>query len=224
MRSDKGFTLLEVMIAVTILVFMMAIAYGTITESSRARRKYGHEQDRWREARMAMTRISHELEMAYVSMNEDRSLMLVRTFFIGQGGGDVDSLSFSSFAHNHPYADAHESDQTIISYYPAADQDDSRVTDLMRRETRRLANDKPESIPGEADPVFTNVSKFKLSYWDARNQAWQDSWSTQADGAGTRLPDKVKIALTFVDDNGKPVTLTTESRVFLQEAVQNYAN
>ena len=95
----------------------------------------------------------------------------------------------------------------------------------MRRETRRLGNEKFENLRGEADVIFTGIERFKLTYWDAKNQEWKDSWNTQAaEGAANRLPDKIKIVLTFVDENGKDVALTTETRIFMQETLASYVN
>ncbi len=224
--TTAGFTLLEVMISVAILAVMMAIAWGGIIQTLNAKRHYGAQQDRYREARSAMTRMVHDIEMAYVSGNEDRTLTDTRTFFIGESGSDIATLRFSSFGHNRLYADANESDQTIIAYYAGPDPENHSVTDLMRRETRRESSvDKWDAIPGEADPIFTNVKKLKFYYWDVRAADWVESWSTQGtDATAGRMPERVRIEMTFVDDTGKDVRLVTQARVLLQEVLQFYAN
>jgi general secretion pathway protein J len=223
---DGGFTLLEIMIAVAILAVMMAIAWGGIVQTIGAKRHYGAQQDRYREARMAMTRIAHDIETAYVSGNEDRTLTETRTFFIGDNGSDIANLRFSSFGHNRLYANANESDQTIIAYYSGPDPVDRTMTDVIRRETRRESSvDRWDAIPGEADPIFTNVKKLKFYYWDVRAADWVETWTTQGtDATAGRMPERVRIELTFVDDNGKDVRLVTQARVMLQEVLQFYAN
>ena len=82
-----------------------------------------------------------------------------------------------------------------------------------------------ESLPGESDVLFTNISKLKLSYFDARDGEWKDSWSTQGvEGSANRLPDRVKIEMTFPDDKGKDVTLSTQAKPHLREMLNFVAN
>ena len=165
--------------------------------------------------------------MAYVSANEDRTQVETRTFFIGEASGDVQNLRFSSFAHTRLYADANESDQTVIAYFGANDRDVRGQENIMRRENRRLSSpgERWDSTAGETDILFTDVKKLKFTYWDFRANEWKDTWSTQGvEGANGRIPDRIKIALTFLDENGKETTLTTEARLHLQEMLTFYAN
>ena len=227
MRRQRGFTLVEVLVAVAVLAVMMIFAWGAISQTVRAKKVFGASQDRYREARNAMTRIVHDLEMAYVSGNEDRTQVETRTFFIGEASGDIQSLRFSSFAHTRLYSDANESDQTVIAYFGANDRDARGQENIMRRENRRLSGpgERWDSTPGETDILFTDVKKLKFTYWDFRGSEWKDTWSTQGvEGANGRIPDRIKIALTFVDENGKETTLTTEARLHLQEMLNFYAN
>lgn len=225
-RRTGGFTLIEVMVAVTILVLIMAIAWGTVVQTQRSNRRFGGIQDRYREARTAMARIVSDIEMAYFSGNEDRTSTELRTFFIADSSGDVNSLRFSAFAHTRLFADANESDQTIIAYFPGVDPVDRRTTVLMRRETRRMPHqERWDSVPGEADVLFNRPTKLKFSFYDWREKEWKDGWSTQGvDASSNRMPDRVRISLSFLDEDDKEVTLTTQARVYMQEMIQSYAN
>jgi len=226
-RRAGGFTLVELMVAIAVLAVMMVFAWGSITQSIRAKKVFGAVQDRYREARNALTRIVHDVEMAYISGNEDRTQVETRTFFIGEASGDVQSLRFSAFVHTPLYADANESDQTVVAYFGAADRDNRGPENVIRRENRRMANqgERWDSAPGESEVLFTDVKKLKFTYWDVRASEWKDSWSTQGvEGAAGRVPDRVKVALTFLDENGKEITLSAEARIYLQEALVFFAN
>lgn len=216
---------MEVMIALAILAVMMALVWGTVSQTGTARRRYGALADRYRVARAALNRVTRDLSMAYLSANEDRSLLDLRTYFKGDPAGDIDELTFSTLAHTRLYADANESDQTVVRYYAASDREDRRKTNLMRRELRRPGNEKFEQLAGEADILFPDIKSFEVTYWDWRDQDWKDSWDTQAiDGQPNRLPDRVKIVMTFVDEGDHEVTLTTQARINMTEVLNFYAN
>jgi len=224
-HPGAGFTLVEVMIAIGVLTLMMVVAWGSVVQTMNAKRRFEAQQDRYREARAALQRMVNDIEAAYMSSNEDRNQLETRTFFVGEATGDVNRLRFSSFAHERLFADANESDQTIVSYYSAPDRNQRQLDNVMRRVTRRLGNEKPESLPGEADVLFSNVKKLHFTYFDVRDNEWKDSWNTQgAEGSGGRLPDRVKIELTFVDDDDKEVMLTTQAKIHLSEVLQFFAN
>ncbi len=226
---SRGFTLIEVMIAVGVLALMMVIAWGTVVQTMRANKHFGAVQDRYREARNALGKMVSDIQTAYISSNEDRTQQEPRTFFIGDASGDINALRFSCFAHTRLYADANESDQTIVAYFSAPDPFIRGQTDVMRRETRRMPSpqqgEKWDNVAGESDILFAGASKMKISYFDSRDQSWKESWSSQgADSGANRTPDRVKISLSFVDEEGKEITLTTQAKVYLQEMLQFYAN
>jgi general secretion pathway protein J len=226
MRRERGFTLIEVMIAVAVLCLMMVIAWGSVVQTIIANKHFGAIEDRYREARNALGKIASDLSMAYISGNEDRSAQEPRTFFIGDSAGDSANLRFSTFAHVRLYADANESDQTVIGYFTAPDPVDRRTTDVMRRESRRMSwqGEKWDAVPGQSDVLFANVTRIKISYFDVRANEWKDGWTSQGEGTAARLPTRVKIALTFVDDDGKEITLSTQQELMLQEQLTFYAN
>jgi len=222
---QKGFTLIEVMVAIAILALMMVVGWSVSNSITKAKKQYGAQQDRWREARLALSRMSRDFEMAYLSGNEDRTRDTTRTFFSGEAEGGIDKAQFSTFAHTPLYADANESDQTIVSYSAEPDLVDRKKTNLVRRETRRLTGEKPDQIPGATEVLFTDVSKLDLAYYDFKTKEWRDTWSTAgSDTNANRLPDRVRIKLTFVDTNGQEITVTTQARIYLQEVISFYAN
>jgi len=225
--NGGGFTLIEVMVALAVLALMMVVAWGSVNQTLNAKRRFGMVQDRYREARTALLRVARDLSMAYLSGNEDRSLQDTRTFFVGAPSGDIDAAHFSTMAHTPLYADANESEQTVVAYSEEPDPDDRRKTDLIRRETRRLANESWDAIPGEADVLFHDVTSFKLAYFDTRDREWKESWTTAGvDTSANRLPDRVRVTLVFPDplDPEKEVKIVTQVRPMMQEVLQFYAN
>jgi general secretion pathway protein J len=183
----SGFTLIEVMVATSILAVVCALVWGSFQETFRAKQVIETNAIRYHSVRLALERMTREISMAFVSQNEDTSQAERRTFLMGKRKGDIDELRFSYMGHQRLYANSNESDTAQVAYYSARDRTDSRKLDLIRRETRRLSNVKMESAAGEADILCDDVVSLKFSYWDSRDKVWREEWSTlSADGQPDR--------------------------------------
>jgi prepilin-type N-terminal cleavage/methylation domain-containing protein len=224
-RSPQaGLTLLEVMLAVAILAVMMTLAWKTIANTSDTKKVFEAYEERNHELRMALGQIVHDLEHAYLSSNEDRNAAHPRTMFIAKSSMRMPEIRFSTLDHRVLWADANESEQTVISYVPHDDPDHPGATDWIRREQRRMSNEPPESEPADFDVLVHNISAVKLEFWNWKNNEWQDSWdTTQADGQKGWLPSRVRITLTVKGPDDKDVKLSSQARVWMQE-VLNFTN
>jgi general secretion pathway protein J len=221
---DAGMTLLEVLISMAVLGFMLVIGWGTIIQSTRAKRHFEAVQERYRNVRAVLGTIEKDLSMAYLSQNESSLNQEKRTFFVSESSMSFDSVRFTSFAHVKLWGDANESDQTIIQYYTGPDPENPRLTSLFRRESHRLANqnEKWDTVPADTDVLMAGISKFKLQYWNVQDKEWEDAWSTLGiDGKAGKLPSRVKITIGFVDERDKEVTFVTQSALPLQETVES---
>lgn len=220
----RGFTLIEVMVAVSILAIVTTLTWASFKQTFSTKSAIEAQAGRYRTVRIALERLARELSMVYVSQNEDTSQPERRTRLVARHHSDIDEVTFSYFGHQRLYQDANEADTALVAYYAGRDRDDSRKTNLMRRETRRLSNYKIDEQPGEADIVCDDVVKLKFDFYDARSdkKAWAEEWNTtSADGQPDRLPSKIRITLTVRDERGKEVPFQTEVRVAMSEPLNN---
>ena len=211
-------TLIEVMIASAVLVLMMTLAWRTIANTSDAKRYTGLYQERNHELRMALCRITADFEAAYLSKNEDTSATHPRTLLVAKSGSKVPEIHFSTLGHRVLWADANESEQTIISYMAHNSKEVSGQVDLIRSERRRPSNLPPEEEPAEYDVLVRDIGKLELEFWNWKNLEWQDSWdTTQSDGQKGWLPSRVRITITVKTPEGTDIKLTTQARIVMQE-------
>jgi prepilin-type N-terminal cleavage/methylation domain-containing protein len=218
-KPQAGLTLLEVMIASAIMVVMMALAWRTISNSADARRGFEKYEERNHELRVAMGRVVADFEASYLSHNEDVNASHPRTMMIAKPGGTVPNIRFSTLGHRVLWADANESEQTVIQYLPHNNPDHPGEVDWVRREQRRMSNEPPEEEPGEYDVLVHDIVSVKLEFWNWRNLEWQDTWdTTQSDGQRGMLPGRVRITLT-VKGYDKNIVLTTQARILMQEVL-----
>jgi general secretion pathway protein J len=217
-RRKAGFTLIEVMVAVSILAVVSTLVWSSFRQTTLTKKNIEAQALRYRTVRLALDRMAREIAMAYLSQNEDTSQPERRTRFVGRRRGGVDELSFSYFGHQRLYEDSAEGDTAVIQYVGEPSRERGAGTNLMRKESRRLGYQKPEDLSGERDVLCDEVVRLKLEYWDARDKQWREEWNTMtADGQPDRLPSKVKITLTVRDERGKEVPFQTQARIFMQE-------
>jgi general secretion pathway protein J len=217
--SDAGFTLIEVMLALAILTFVTAIMWGTFSQTASDKRALESAQERTHTVRVALMRMSRELEMAYLSGSENTAIAERRTFFVGSTHGDVDEVQFSNFAHQRLRAGLAEGDTALISYFGERDPDDRRVLNLMRRETRRLQADSPSTLLAESYILCPDVSRVRFEYYDQTLKQWVNEWSTLNASGQQYLPAHVRITLTVIDERGQEVAYSSDARLRMSEKV-----
>jgi general secretion pathway protein J len=218
-QNAAGFTLIEVMLALSILGFVTSIMWGSFSQTVTNKRAIESAQERLHTVRVALMRMAREIEMAYLSESENTALTYRRTFMTGTTRVDVDELRFSTFAHQRLRAGVAEGDTSLITYFGERDPDDRRVVNLMRRETRRLQAENPDVMTGESYVLCPDVSKVKFTYFDHRRKEWANDWNTMSASGATYLPTHVRITIIVFDERGKEVTYSTDARLLMTEKV-----
>jgi prepilin-type N-terminal cleavage/methylation domain-containing protein len=219
--GQAGMTLIEVLIAMAILAFMMAIAWVTTTSSATAKKRFENVQERNHEIRVAMATMARDFSSAYVSGNEPANLDNPRTLLVAKSRSPVGEIRFSSLGHRVLWADANESEQTLISYSAEPDRDEPGKNNLLRREARRLSYENWENEPADVDILLRDIERVEFEYWNWRDNEWQEHWdTTKTDAEKGRLPERVRITLTVKNSRGDQIKRTTQARIEMLEMVQ----
>lgn len=210
-------TLLEVLIAMTILSLMLMMVWYATSSSIEAKNDVEGIQEREHEIRVAMSRMVKDIQVAYLSTYENQGIDNRRTLFIGKDSRPVAELRFSGLGHRVLWAESNESEQTWIAYSAADDPEDRSKTNLIRRESRRLSNEPWESEPGEVDVLLRDIEQVEFEYFNWQDNEWQDTWdTTKNDGEKNKLPERVRITITMKRDD-KTIKRTTQVRLFLMD-------
>ncbi len=200
-KARRGMTLVEVLVAVTILGLVSIVTFGGFSQTMRNKRRIEEQADRSHVIRVALERMVSEISMAYVSIhvNPNPALQTMNTCFIGGRSGRAHRLDFTSFSHRRLYRDAHESDQNEISYFITDHPEDRDMRVLVRREQNRI-DDDPQT-GGVTQILVEDVLDLEMEYFDHVTGQWTDSWDTrELTHQPNRLPTQVKIFLTVPDE------------------------
>jgi general secretion pathway protein J len=211
--TRSGITLVEAMVAVTILAIVATMVWGGFSQTARNKRRVEEQLEHYHVVRAALERMVRELKMAYVSVhvNPNPQLRTVKTAFVGKDRGHRDRLDFTSFSHRRLMRNAHESDQHELSYFVAQHPDEPDQNVLARREQDRV-DDKPQQ-GGNIQILVEDVEELDIEYLDPLSGEWLRSWdTTQAAMQPNRLPAQVKITLTVPDIHDEDETQTFGTR------------
>ncbi len=210
LQDKKGFTLLELMVALTITV-LMGVALSMIFRTSMDAWQKGEASiQRCQTARIALQRMSGDIRSAVLLTGwKDVTGKTIDVKFVGEDGVKGvfgDKLSFVTLAHQpdyysigdyYKYTDADHWEAAEISYYIYH----SGTTNLDHLVRRWQTGDVPDdSITRESDglgytlaSLVFRVTELNFSYYDG--SIWQPSWNSD-----TVLPEMVWIGLTVQAD------------------------
>lgn len=212
----RGFTLLEVMIAVAVLAMIGGVTWKSFDSAYDLKQRVEKAEDRDQTVRAALARVAREVSMTFLSEHYDRKRFRERpTFFkLKDGRGDADLL-ISSLAHERLHVDAKESDQAVFEYKLDRDEDGNRS--LFRRVKPQF--DEEPQRGGEKAVLADDVLKFSVEAWDPQEREWRAEWDTNSPQrtGGTLIPPRVRISLTIKDEQGKEKTWSTQAGIVLNQ-------
>jgi general secretion pathway protein J len=168
------------------------------------------QNDRYAGARLALSRLTRELSMAFISDNYDNNQLRDRpTLFVGR----EDELLFTTFAHVRLHRDAKESDQAVVEYVLEADPEHAGERALFRRSKPRIDGEPDRG--GRKDLVADRIRSIRFQYWEPKRKEWVREWSTRQVEHDKELPPRVRIELEATLADGREERFVTEARIEL---------
>ncbi len=178
MQVKKGFTLVEILIALAILAMIVASTFTIFRSASKSWQKGETRSERYQNARNAIGRISSEISQSVINNNA-----------LCRFTGEKNEISFISFIST----DAGVFELSEIEYW----LDGARKL-LMRNDD--IDPDYDFTTCDHSEILSDNISELEFSYFDGL--AWKDAWSSdQSSGVG--LPKAVRIRLRVEDKNAR---------------------
>jgi len=233
-HSSKGFTMIEVMVAISILVSMGALLYSSFALMARGQKTTFRLQERHHAARVAMSRMTRELSMAYLSKHVNAEEPRSKSVFLG----DRNKIMFNTFSHQRRVAEARESDQAVVEYFLKSGPDD-RGKGLYRR-VKTTPDDDPEK-GGRVELMLKGVRSLEFEYWDRMDEDWDSTWEVTSEdfevgGAVAaltggnmlseditdedktlQLPWRIKIRFELRDEEGDEFEFESQTAIYMRE-------
>jgi general secretion pathway protein J len=208
---SAGFTLLELLVALSIFALISAMAYGGLQTVMTQQQRTGARSERLADLQKAYRIMQRDLEqiVSREIRNEfgDRIAAVV-------GGSGYDGVEFSRAGYPNP-AGFLRSEIQRVAYVP--DQDT-----LLRRTWRAL--DRAQDTEPDEQKLVESMSRFSMRFL-AQGNVWQERWPPTA-GQGQVLPElpvAVEVQLEL-DDLGTLTWLFSLPHEFVPGVQTNPAN
>lgn len=237
MKKNKGFTFVELMIALTIFALVSLGIYATFSTGLNAWRRGEDATRLQQEARWALDKIAQELrgavlynyganypELGSFLGEESKISFLSQIYNLAAKTSEVKKITYSLEVPD--YGEIHKTiigttqeklSRVVVRY----EEIEAPLESLQRKEETLLQTlQTKETTPVQSEPI-TNLVKqgglsfsyaFKQGVGDEETTTWKDSWEDK-----TKLPQGVKITLILQNPkNPKEEAIFTKT-VFLEQ-------
>lgn len=218
-NCKKGFTLIEVLVAVALISTIMVLIWQTSGQTLKAKQRIEKRDEIYHNARVSVDKMVQDLSMAFLlsgtsQLGQRQGSPQLKTIF----KGDADQVLFATLSHLRLYGNARESASANVSYKLEKDPDDSELYLLKRKESKWLSSNPEEG--GVWITLAEKIKGMKIDYYDGRKYDWQTGWNTESD-TGLRLPRAVRVALIFKnpDNPDNDINITTIALVGMNNAI-----
>jgi general secretion pathway protein J len=234
LQSARGFTLIEVLVAVSLLASLGIFLYASFGAMIRSQEDTDRLQERHHAARVSMSRMTREISMAFLSKHVNDDEARSKTLFLG----DRNRITFTSFSNQRRVRESMESDQLVIEYFLKSIPR-GRGKGLYRR-TKSVLDDKPEK-GGTVELMAEGVKSLEFEYWNRKDEDWDSNWEVTSDdfellgpaalATGKRklseevtdedetlqLPWRVLIRLELIDEEKVTHLFETQTPLYVRE-------
>jgi general secretion pathway protein J len=193
--ARRGFTLIEVLVALTLLALVITLVQGTYSGALRSKERIGKDTERVHLASVVLYRMVRELSMAYESAGRRQATGLVVTT-------DPDGTSSLSFTTRIPPIGGRSAGGDAEVGYSLGEVDQG--VELLRRETTRVDGDLLEG--GEPRTLVAGLSAFRVRCYDG--EEWREDWDSRDRADLPHLPLAVSLELVWTDGEGETATET----------------
>jgi general secretion pathway protein J len=187
-NRSSGFTLLEILMAISIFAIVISLAYGSYRATFHIIDSTESQTEIYSKAQIAMERMSHDLGSLYLGTS-------------GFLQGEADMMRFTSTAHLVLKRNEQAAGYATITYTVEEDPETGDLR-LFRLDTafRPQETDEPETNKGFL--LCDGLQEVQFFYHEINGQQ-QDNWDSQdiakSDTNAQKLPDRIEINLLFTN-------------------------
>jgi prepilin-type N-terminal cleavage/methylation domain-containing protein len=176
-RHNSGFTLIEVLVAVAILVIVMGAIYGAFRAGNQSSVFLEENSDLHQTARVILAQISSELSSLHPIPGEQTSDLVGEHTDVAGGSLYFDKLRFTTVSHKPSSKNVIQGDACMVTYSAECTADGEPLgLYIIEDFTPGLHNSQDEIDALPATRVSDLVVGMDCSYLDPDTSEWVDEW------------------------------------------------
>jgi general secretion pathway protein J len=193
-RTQVGFTLVEVLVAIALLATIGAMVFGSLVMTTRVI-DAGREQAAREQAVRRILRVMAD-EVSTSKFNPSFQWVGINGT---QDGQPADTLAFLAMSDGLAVSTAKESEMIRVVYTREGD----RLIRFARRNLYSLTDESLDQVE-----LANRVKGFNLRYFDAQALVWTDEWLTTS-----KMPKVLLLEVTFQPQDAEPWTVREWIRI-----------
>ena len=209
----RGFSMLEILIAAGLMGIMGALMVTSLSSSMDVKEAVEETSDQYHLIRQSMSRMVREISLAYLSAHRNALEPKVDIQFRGESS----QLDFVAVGHVVRKMNAKQSDQQEIAYFLGEDERSGKQA-LMRRQQSNPDLEVEEG--GRVQTLCPRVTDLIFSYWDSVTEDWKEEWDTEESATLNRLPDRVRIEMKILMEDGTEQLFMTQSKILMTKPLR----
>lgn len=213
-RAPRGFTLIELMLAIGILSLILAMLASSFSAVAHSK---VHAEGRLmvdREGRALLWQMSDEVRNAVQTAYARSNVALLGNGHMG-GGVPIDTITLSTFSGGHRRAITSMTPETIVTYNLVANP---QVPSWYMLERSQQSGLLTTTVAQQSTLLADNVLSLHIRYYDG--QKWGESWDSSSLPMGRQLPVAVAIQIQMAAPGGRVMDFA--SQVIVPMAIQQW--
>lgn len=206
-RAPRGFTLIEMMLAIGVLAMILAMLAGSFSAVAHSK---VHAEGRLlvdREGRALLWQLTKELRNAVQTPYQPSNVALLGSGHMGNGL-PIDTITMSTFNGGHRRAITGMIPETIVTYNLVANPEQPGWYLLQRSQQSGLLTN---TVASQATVLANNVLSLHFRYFDG--DRWGESWDSASQPRGRQLPVAVAIQIQMAAPGGRVMDFATQITV-----------
>jgi general secretion pathway protein J len=207
---NRGFTLIEILIAISILAIVLTTVYAAYTGTLRVVRDTEYGDDIYSMARVTLKRMTDDLE-SICTYKDAFKFFSFQNQFDDQKFTDI---SFLSSAHVS-FDDIPSAGNARIGYFIREESDKENY--LLIRRDELFRGEEGEFTDSEGDEgyiICDHIQSVTYTFYDGKGNEYE-SWDSGSDTTKDKAPTLVSIHLNMInpDDKDNPYRFMTTVRI-----------
>lgn len=193
-NSQNGFSLLEIILAISILATIGVLTINILSSQIETRQKIVDQNSSQHSINMAMQRIYEDLQGAYISKQTDINyLNLTNRQVIPKFYFKNSNLVFSIQNYKSYLENSNQSNLAFIRYYIRPNPNDEKKNQLVRIVDTNMSENIEEYNVGFLEIIVSDLKDFSVLFWNGND--FQKDWDSTANDTQNKLPKLVKVRL-----------------------------